>query len=62
MPDERRTLKNKGKTSLQFSLAPSGIHDTCQIDPDLARINALWDRLPAVVKAGIVAMVQAAAK
>jgi hypothetical protein len=37
-------------------------HDTCQTDPDLAQINAAWDRLPAAVKAGIVAMVQAAAK
>jgi hypothetical protein len=31
-------------------------------DPDLALVNAAWDRLPAAVKAGIVAMVQAAAK
>jgi hypothetical protein len=31
-------------------------------DPDLAAVVAAWDRLPAAVKAGIVAMVQAAAK
>jgi hypothetical protein len=29
-------------------------------DPDLALVNAAWDRLPAAVKAGIVAMVKAA--
>jgi hypothetical protein len=31
-------------------------------DPELAAVVAAWDRLPAAVKAGIVAMVQAAAK
>jgi hypothetical protein len=31
-------------------------------DPDLAAVVAAWERLPAAVKAGIVAMVQAAAK
>jgi hypothetical protein len=36
--------------------------DTCQTDPDLALVNAAWDRLPAAVKAGIVAMVKAAVK
>jgi hypothetical protein len=36
-------------------------HDTCQTDPDLARIVAAWDRLPEAVRAGIVAMVRAAA-
>jgi hypothetical protein len=55
-------LENKGETPHQPPLAPSGIHDTCQTDPDLAQINALWDRLPAAVKAGIVAMVKAAAE
>jgi hypothetical protein len=30
-------------------------------DPDLALVNAAWDRLPEAVKAGIVAMVKAAA-
>jgi hypothetical protein len=62
MPDERRTPKNKGKTSHQRSLAPYGIHDTCQTDPDLAAVIDAWDRLPEAVRAGIVAMVQAAAK
>jgi hypothetical protein len=36
--------------------------DTCQTDPDLATVIAAWDRLPAAVRAGIVAMVQAASK
>jgi hypothetical protein len=34
--------------------------DTCQTDPDLPTVIAAWDRLPAAVKAGIVAMVRAA--
>ena len=38
------------------------IHDTCQTDPEVAAIVAAWDRLPESVRAGIVAMVQAAAK
>jgi hypothetical protein len=37
--------------------------DTCQtdsIDPDLARIHAVWDRLPEPLKVGIMALVEAA--
>jgi hypothetical protein len=34
--------------------------DTCQTDPDLARIVAAWPSLPDAVRAGIVAMVKAA--
>jgi hypothetical protein len=41
---------------------PDLIHDTCQIDPDLATVVHAWDRLPEAVRAGIVAMVKAAAK
>ncbi len=40
---------------------PPVIHDTCQTDPDLVLVQAAWDRLPAAVKAGLVAMVRAAA-
>jgi hypothetical protein len=36
--------------------------DTCQTDPDLNLINEVWAKLPVPVKAGIVAMVKAAAK
>jgi hypothetical protein len=60
MPIGRRTLKNKGETPHQPSLAPSGIHDTCQTDHDLAAVIDAWDRLPKAVRAGIVAMVRAA--
>jgi hypothetical protein len=42
--------------------ATGALPDARPVDPDLALINAAWDRLPAAVKAGIVAMVQAAAK
>jgi hypothetical protein len=35
-------------------------HDTCQTDPDLARIVDAWPTLPEAIRAGIVAMVQAA--
>jgi hypothetical protein len=41
---------------------PPCIHDTCQTDPDLARIVAAWPGLPEAIKAGIVAMVKAAGK
>jgi hypothetical protein len=37
------------------------IHDTCQIDPDFATVVDAWERLPEAVRAGIVAMVRAAA-
>jgi hypothetical protein len=35
--------------------------DTCQTDPDLSAIIDAWPALPEAVKAGIVAMVKAAA-
>jgi hypothetical protein len=35
--------------------------DTCPTDPDLATVVNAWDRLPEAVRAGIVAMVRAAA-
>jgi hypothetical protein len=35
--------------------------DTRQTDPDLAAVVDAWDRLPEAGRAGIVAMVQAAA-
>jgi hypothetical protein len=38
------------------------LHDTCQTDPGLARIVEAGPTLPEAVRAGIVAMVQAAAK
>jgi hypothetical protein len=31
-----------------------------QIPPDLARVVAAWDRLPEAIKAGVLALVQAA--
>jgi hypothetical protein len=34
--------------------------DTCQTDPDLARIVDAWPTLPEAVRAGIAAMVKAA--
>src|SRR5262249_45004745 len=39
----------------------SGATGALPADPDLAAVVAAWDRLPEAVKAGIVAMVQAAA-
>jgi hypothetical protein len=39
----------------------SALHSTEeQIDPDLSRIAAAWPQLPEAIKAGILAMVQAA--
>jgi hypothetical protein len=35
--------------------------DACQTDSDLASVIDAWDRLPEAVRAGIVAMVRAAA-
>jgi hypothetical protein len=42
--------------------ATEGATGALPANPDLAAVVAAWDRLPAAVKAGIVAMVQAAAK
>ncbi len=56
----RLAAENEANSSIQRSLAPSVRHDTCQTDPDLARIVDAWPELPQAVKAGIVAMVKAA--
>jgi hypothetical protein len=34
--------------------------DTCKTDPNLAAVIDAWDRLPEAVRAGIVAIVEAA--
>ena len=52
----------KGNPSHQRSLAHHLPTDTCQTDPDLARIVDAWPTLPEAVRAGIVAMVKAAGK
>jgi hypothetical protein len=61
--DERKSNRAKGERR-------ESIHDdppmaaqgqrAASNDPDLALVNAAWDRLPEAVKAGIVAMVKAA--
>jgi hypothetical protein len=33
--------------------------DNCKTDPELAAVVEAWDRLPAAIRAGIVAMVEA---
>jgi hypothetical protein len=59
IPPEREAPENKANPSHQQSLAPDLIHDSCQTDPDLARIVDAWPTLPEAVRAGIVAMVKA---
>jgi hypothetical protein len=36
--------------------------DTCKTDPDLAAVVDAWPKLPEALKAGILAMVKAAAR
>jgi hypothetical protein len=67
--DRRKSKRNKGMTSASIHqgspIDPPHIHDSCQtdpIDPDLALIVEAWPGLPDAVKAGMVAMAQAAAR
>ena len=53
--------ETKGVSLHQDPLVPVLRFDTRQIDPDLAAVIDAWDRLPEAVRAGIVAMVRAAA-
>ena len=39
---------------------PSGAISGLDFPPDLARVVAAWDRLPEAIKAGVLALVQAA--
>jgi hypothetical protein len=63
--DGRKPKSGKGQglrvARVDLPLAHHLPTDTCQTAPDLALVNAAWDRLPAAVKAGIVAMVMDAA-
>jgi hypothetical protein len=36
------------------------IQSNCQVNPDLAAVIEVWNRLPDAIKTGIVAMVKAA--
>lgn len=73
-----KSLKNRGATSISDSSTPCRKSDTkrpsedwvdrssatqnATHDPDLDVVVEAWGRLPAAVRAGIVAMVQAAVK
>jgi hypothetical protein len=73
-----KSLKNRGSVSVAGRVNPSlesdtkrpqvalsdhsSATDSATCDPDLLKVIGVWDRLPAAVRAGIVAMVQAAAK
>ena len=65
--DRRKSKPGKAKALISIHpgspIDPPRIHDSCQTapaDPHKAVVDALWDRLPTAVKAGIVAMVRAA--
>jgi hypothetical protein len=59
--NSRQTAKNKANSSNEGSLAHRLPTDTCPADPDLAAVVAAWPGLPEAIRAGIVAMVNAAA-
>jgi hypothetical protein len=63
-PGKRKFKAAKCLTSIQshkdLPVDPPVIHDTCQNAPDLAAVMAAWPELPEAVRAGILAMVQAA--
>ena len=40
--------------------SPTGAVSGPELPPDLARVVAAWDRLPAAIRAGVLAMVEAA--
>jgi hypothetical protein len=44
------------------SLGPQLATDTCQTDPVLAAVIEAWPSIPEALRAGILAMVKAAAK
>jgi hypothetical protein len=57
---------SKGTPGNSLRQGPSQVaehlpNDTCQTDPDLAAVVAAWPELPEAIKAGILAMVKAAA-
>jgi hypothetical protein len=61
-PGEGSPKENRENHLNRRSLAPSLLNDTCQTDPDLARIVDAWPSLPDAIRAGILAMVEAASK
>jgi hypothetical protein len=57
--DSDSSLRNPPTAGAANSGAVSTV--SCPVDSDLAEIIAAWDVLPGAIRAGIVAMVQAAA-
>ena len=58
------TPNRKSHNGLRIATPPVGhlmATGTCQTDPDLAAVIDAWDRLPEALRAGIMAMVKAAA-
>jgi hypothetical protein len=59
-PDSPKQLSPNGLRLSAPSLAPHLPTDACKSCPDLAAVVAAWPELPDAIKAGIVAMVEAA--
>jgi hypothetical protein len=53
-------MRSRALRQLIEPFDPSVIHYACKTDPALAAVIEAWDRLPKAVRAGIVAMVEAA--
>jgi hypothetical protein len=61
----RQTSKHNDAKDLRHAPSVVSHHiptDTCQNNPELAAVIRYWDRLPEAIRAGIVAMVKAAAE
>jgi len=55
-----QSMDNSAVTETTSTVLPSGLPESATNDPDLVQIAETWPKLSNIVKAGIVAMVQAA--
>lgn len=62
MTESPKDNPSKGLRSEWTAVGPHLATDTCRTDADLARIVDAWPALPAAIKAGILAMIQAASR
>jgi hypothetical protein len=62
VPVPTNTGEIKAFSSHHNPLAPDLLHDTCQTDPDLARIVDAWPSLPESVRDSIMLLIKAAGK
>jgi hypothetical protein len=60
LPDRHNPIRANGEANINDRLAPYLPHRPADLPPDLTLVASAWPSLPKPIRAGIVAMVEAA--